>query len=208
MAESWYARHVLPRLMDLGCGAASVTALRRALLPEASGRVIEIGLGTGRNLPFYDPAKVARVIGVDPAGAMLLRARTRAEAQAFPVELRALSGEALPFETGEADSLVCTFSLCSIADPDAALAEMRRVLKPDGLLFFAEHGASPEPGVRRWQDRVNAPWGRIAGGCNINRPMVELIEAGGFALRRTQSAYLKGSPKILSYCTSGVAAPR
>ncbi len=206
MTESWYARRVFPFLLDRACGVPAVEALRRRVVPEARGRVIEIGLGTGRNLPHYDATKVTEVVGVDPAGGMLKRAEARALAAAFPVSLRQLSGEALPFEQDEADSVVCTFSLCTIPDPAAALAEMRRVLKPGGRLLFAEHGASPDPGVRRWQDRLNGLWGRVAGGCNINRPIFTLLSDAGFRLDRPETGYLPGTPKIFGYGYSGVAS--
>ncbi len=204
-AGSWYERHLLPRLLDLGCGNPQVRELRRKVLPAAEGRVIEIGLGSGLNLPFYDPARVREVIGVDPAVAILRRAEARIAATSIPVSIETLSGEDLPFDDAVADSVVCTFTLCSIPDPGAALAEMYRVLKPGGRLIFAEHGASPDPGVRKWQDRVNRPWGRIAGGCNINRPILELVGAAGFHLEDPETGYLRGSPRILGYCSSGIA---
>lgn len=205
MAESWYERHLLPRLIDMGCASPQVRALRRKVIPAAAGRVIEIGLGSGLNLPYYDPAKVSEVIGVDPAAAILRRAESRIAAALVPVSLERLSGEDLPFDDAVADSVVCTFTLCSIPDPAAALAEMRRVLKPGGRMIFAEHGASPDPGVRKWQDRVNRPWGRIAGGCNINRPILALIETAGFRVAQQETGYLRGAPRIMGYCASGLA---
>lgn len=205
MVETWYQRHLLPRLIDLGCSSPQVAALRRRVVPQAEGRVVEIGLGSGLNLPFYDPARVSEVIGVDPAPSILRRARGRIAAAPMPVSLEVLSGESLPFETGSADSLVCTFSLCTIPDPAAALAEMRRVLKRGGCLYFAEHGASPDPAVRRWQDRLNRPWGRLAGGCNLNRPILALIEAAGFLPEDPDCGYLAAAPRFAGYCTSGRA---
>ncbi|MEO1193135.1 MAG: class I SAM-dependent methyltransferase [Pseudomonadota bacterium] len=206
--ESWYARNILPRVIDLGCGAPQVAEKRQDIVPQAEGLVVEIGLGSGRNLPYYDAGKVSRVIGVDPSDAMLDLARKRSGALDFELDLRAVSGEALPLETGEADCLVCTFSLCTIPDPGQALAEMRRVLKPGGRLLFAEHGASPDAGVKRWQDRMNGLWGRIAGGCHLNRPILALIEGGGFQVTEQESGYLKGSPKMMSYVTTGSALVR
>lgn len=205
MAESWYERHILPRLLDLGCSSPQVRTLRQQVLPAAEGRVIEVGLGSGLNLPFYDPSKVSEVIGVDPAAAILRRAEGRIAAASVPVSVETLSGEDLPFDDAVADSLVCTFTLCSIPDAAAALAEMRRVLKPDGRLIFAEHGASPDPGVRKWQDRLNGPWGRIAGGCNLNRPILELIETAGFHTETLERGYLPRAPRFAGYSYSGWA---
>ena len=205
MAETWYERHVLPRVLDFGCGHSAVSDKRRRVLPVAEGRVVEVGFGSGLNLPFYDPAKVVEVIGVDPSTTMLKRAEVRIAASPIPVSIEALSSEALPFDDGDADSLVCTFSLRTIPDPRAALREMRRVLKPGGRLIFAEHGASPDPAVRRWQDRLNGVWGRIAGGCNINRPILTLLEQAGFATESVETGYLKGAPRITGYCFSGFA---
>jgi len=205
MTESWYARTILPLLLETACSARQVQDQRRRVVPQAQGRVVEIGLGTGLNLPFYDPARVSEVIGVDPAGSMLRRARRRAGEVAFPVSLKAVSGELLPFEAGEADTVVCTYALCTIPDPEAALAEMRRVLKPGGRLLFVEHGAAPDAGVRRWQDRLNGPWGRIAGGCNLNRPIFALIEGAGFRLQGRDSGYLPRLPKPLAYNYLGAA---
>lgn len=205
MSESWYARHLLPRMIDFSCGMPAVRALRQRVVPAAEGRVIEIGLGSGLNLEFYDADRVSEVIGVDPAGAMLRRAEPRIAAASVPVMLEVLSGEDLPFAAATADSLVCTFSLCTIPDPSAALAEMRRVLKPSGRLVFAEHGESPDLSVRRWQDRLNGTWARIAGGCNLNRPILKLIESAGFLPEGVQCGYLPKAPRFASYCFSGWA---
>ncbi len=206
MGESWYARRVFPFLLDKACATPAIKALRGRVVPEAEGRVIEIGLGTGLNLPFYDVAKVKEVIGVDPAGGVLRKAEARGAAAGFPVSLRQLSGEELPFDDQDADCVVCTFSLCTIPDPLAALKEMRRVLKPGGRLLFAEHGASPDPGVKAWQDRLNGVWGRVAGGCNMNRPILELISGAGFRLDNPETGYMPKTPKILGYGYSGIAS--
>ncbi len=177
------------------------------MLPAAEGRVIEIGLGSGLNLPFYDPIKVQEVIGVDPASAMLQRAESRIAAVPFPVTLEPLSGEDLPFDDGVADSLVCTFSLCTIPDPKTALREMRRVLKPSGRLIFIEHGASPDAKVKAWQDRLNGLWGRIAGGCNLNRPIAALIDSAGFRTEEIDCGYIPRAPRFAGYGYSGWARP-
>ena len=156
----FYDRHVLPRLIDYACGMGEVMKTRSKIVPQAEGRVLEIGIGTGLNLGFYDPARVQVVIGVDPAAQMQALARQRAAAIAIPVETIALElGE---IQAGDAsfDSIVCTFTLCTIPDAAAALKEMRRVLKPGGRLLFAEHGLAPDAPVVRWQHRLTPLWKR------------------------------------------------
>ncbi len=203
----FYDRHVLPRLIDWACGSKPVMRQRRAVVPEAEGLVVEIGLGSGRNLSFYDPAKVQRVIGVDPAGEMLAIAARRAADAPVPVEMAALDGESLPFEDGFADSVVVTYSLCTIPHPERALAEMRRVLKPGGRLLFAEHGAAPDEKVRRWQRRIDRFWPKISGGCHLSRRPDLLIPAAGFEVLRCESDYLKGTPRALGFNYWGAARP-
>lgn len=206
---SFYDRHILPRFLDLACGARPVQRQRAKVVPEAEGRVIEIGLGSGLNLAFYDPAKVKEVVGVDPAGEMLTRARKRAAQARVPVEMAQLDGEELPFEDGSADTVVVTYALCTIPEPERALAEMRRVLKPGGRLLFAEHGAAPDPGVARWQRRIEDWfWPKIAGGCRLTRRPDELIAAAGFAFDRLETMYLPRTPRPLGYNYFGVAHAR
>ena len=152
-----YDRYLMPLLIDAGCGLKDFQALRALLLPQAAGAVLEIGIGTGRNLPFYDPARVSSLQGLDPAGQMHRKAQTRAKAAGLEVELIALSAEQIPAPDASYDTVVCTFTLCTIPDPVTALREMRRVLKTGGKLLFCEHGRAPEAPVQRWQDRLT-PW--------------------------------------------------
>lgn len=196
----FYDDHILPHLIEQACGAGPVLKQRAKIVPHAYGNVIEIGFGTGHNLPFYDAEKVQSVIGVDPAGQMLARAKKRARSCAFPVEMAALDGEHLPFENGSADTVVVTWSLCTIPDPLQALFEMRRVLRPDGRLLFAEHGAAPDARVHRWQDRLERWfWPKISGGCHLTRRPDRLIEAAGFRLESLDMMYLPNTPKSLGY---------
>ncbi len=199
----FYGRYVLPRLLDLAMRSGTATPYRARLLPAARGRVLEVGIGSGRNLPFYGP-EVRSVVGVDPSAELLAMAARRAAAGRFPVELVNRSAEALSFEEGAFDTVVATFTLCSIAEPARALAEIRRVLKPDGALLFVEHGRAPEPGVAAWQDRLNPLWGRIAGGCNLNRRIDDLIRGAGFALDRLDTGYAKG-PRPFTFIYEGLA---
>ena len=193
----WYDRHVLPYLIDFACGLPMVQAQRRLLVPQAQGRVLEVGMGTGRNLPFYDRQRVSFVVGVDPAMQMHRLAQRRSRQAGIAVELMGLSAEHLPATDASFDTVVCTYTLCSIPDPLQALHEMRRVLVPGGRLLFCEHGRAPDETVRRWQDRLQPLWGALAGGCHLGRDVPALLEAAGFAATM-QSAYLAG-PRPMTF---------
>lgn len=194
---NWYDRHVLPYLIDFACGLPMVQAQRRLLVPQAQGRVLEVGMGTGRNLPFYDRQRVSLVVGVDPAMQMHRLAQRRSRQAGIAVELMGLSAEHLPATDASFDTVVCTYTLCSIPDPLQALHEMRRVLVPGGRLLFCEHGRAPDETVRRWQDRLQPLWGPLAGGCHLGRDVPALLEAAGFAATM-QSAYLAG-PRPMTF---------
>lgn len=197
MTDSWYERHLLPHLLDWACGVSLFGRQRQKLIPLAHGRVLEVGLGTGRNLPFYDRQRVSQVVGVDPALSLHPIARRRVAASGLDVELMGLSAERLPAPDASFDTVVSTWTLCSIPDPVAALREMRRVLKPGGQLLFSEHGRAPEPDVARWQTRLQPYWKPLAGGCHLDRDIPALLAEAGFACD-VQSRYLWG-PRVLSY---------
>ncbi len=188
---NWYDQHILPWLIDVACGLPMAQAKRRLLVPQAKGRVLEIGMGTGRNLPFYDRSRITALVGVDPALQMHRLARQRSRAAGIAVELMGLSAEQLPTPDASFDTVVCTYTLCSIPDPAQALSEMRRVLVPGGKLLFCEHGRAPDADVRRWQQRLQPLWGPLAGGCQLGRDIPSLLDAAGFAAT-TQAAYLAG----------------
>jgi len=200
----FYDRHILPHLIDLACGMGAVMKARSQIVPLAHGRVLEIGIGSGLNLEFYDPAKVQQIVGVDPSADMQALARERAARISIPVEMIALELGQIQAPAASFDSIVCTFTLCTIADAVAALKEMRRVLKPGGRLLFCEHGKAPDLPVLRWQNRLTPIWKPLAGGCHLNRDMPQLIAAGGFTIGELQSGYLKG-PKPMTYVYSGWA---
>ncbi|MFA5119541.1 class I SAM-dependent methyltransferase [Zavarzinia sp.] len=203
-----YERHVVPRLINFACGTKPIRYQRKKVVPQASGVVLEIGIGTGLNLPFYDPAKVTRVIGLDPSEESWKIAGRRAKSVSFPVDFIGLPGERIPLDDASVDTVVMTYSLCTIPDPVAALDGIRRVLKPGGQLLFCEHGEAPDHGVRRWQGRVNPVWKRCFGGCNLHRPIPDLLRAAGFRLDKLESMYLPGTPKIagFNYWGSATAA--
>lgn len=194
---SWYDRHVLPWLLDFACGLPMISTQRRQVVPRAAGRVLEIGIGTGLNLRFYDRAKVQALVGIDPAQQMHRLAQRRSLRAGLPVDLRQLTAERLPLDSASFDCVVCTYTLCSVTDPMAALAEMRRVLRPGGRLLFAEHGLAPDTNVARWQYKLEPYWSRIAGGCHLTRDVPLLLRDAGFHAD-PERAYI-ARPKALSY---------
>lgn len=205
MSGGWYERHILPYLIDLTCGMERVERQRRKVVPLAKGRVLEVGIGTGLNMPHYDRDGVESVVGLDPALQMHRLARKRIARAGLPVELIGLSAERIPLDDASFDSVLVTYTLCSIADPLAALREMRRVLKPAGKLVFCEHGRSPDEGVRRWQDKLTPLWSSIAGGCHLNRDIPALLRAAGFESSDMQTLYLPG-PRPLTFNYFGTAS--
>ena len=199
-----YDRHVLPHLIDFACGMGAVMKTRAQIVPQAEGRVLEIGIGSGLNLSFYDPAKVSVIVGVDPSAAMQKLARQRAAQISIPVEMTALELGQIQAADASFDSIVCTFTLCTIPDAMAALQEMRRVLKPGGKLLFSEHGLAPDLPVVRWQHRLTPLWKPFSGGCHLNRDIPALIRAGGFSIGQLDSSYLKG-PRPMTWVSRGWA---
>lgn len=205
MAHNWYERHILPWLVDLACSVRPVRRQRQKVVPLARGRVLEIGIGTGLNLDHYDKSAVEKIIGLDPGTEMHRLARRRSALAGLDVELVALSAERIPFDDRSFDTVLVTYALCTIADPAAALKEIRRVLKPGGRLVFCEHGRAPDASVRRWQDRLTPLWSKLAGGCHLNRDIPMLLRQAGFRSVDMQQKYLPG-PRPLTYNYWGSAA--
>ncbi len=198
-----YERYVLPQLINLSMQNKAATAERATFVPFASGIVVEVGFGSGLNLPFYGPT-VGKLYALDPSRELLRMARRRVASAKFPVEILQASAEQIPLENMVADTVLTTWTLCTIPDPVRALREMRRILKPGGQFIFVEHGRSPEPKVLAWQDRLNRVWNRVGGGCNLNRPIDALITEAGFRIVRIEKGYGKG-PKLLAYLYRGLA---
>ena len=205
---SFYDRHILPKVLNWSCSAKPVQRQRQKVVPLAEGRVLEVGIGSGLNLPYYDPAKIERVIGLDPAEEMLTYARRKSETAAFTVEYLALQGESIPLESQSVDTVLVTYTLCTIPDVIAALENMRRVLKQSGRLVFCEHGRAPDEAVRRWQGRLNPLWKRIGGGCNLDRDIPALIEAAGFRIDKLDTMYLPRVPRFAGFNYWGSARPQ
>lgn len=201
----FYARFVLPRLVELAMKNKAAGKERLRFVPLASGVVLEIGVGSGLNIPIYGPA-VQKLYALDPSPELLRMARPRAKHASFPVELLEQSAEAIPLADESVDTAVTTWTLCSIPDTPRALREIRRVLRRDGRLIFIEHGRSTDPGVVRWQDRLTPWWRRISGGCHLNRPIDRLLAEGGFQVAEMERGYGVG-PRTTSYLYRGIARP-
>ncbi len=203
---SLYERYVLPRLIDKACGQPPMTELRSRYVPRARGEVLEIGIGSGLNLPHYTGA-VTSITGVDPSAELNEKARERAADLDIPVSVLGISGEDLPVGNNHFDTVVCTWTLCSIPNPYRAVEEMRRVLKPGGELLFVEHGRSDDPRIQKWQARVEPLWKKIGGGCHLTRRADDLLEAAGFRVTEKETGYVPG-PKIAAFMLHGVAVNR
>jgi ubiquinone/menaquinone biosynthesis C-methylase UbiE len=201
----FYDRYILPHLLDFLCSMPAVEKLRAELIPKACGRVLEIGIGSGLNLPHYDPARVSEIVGVDPSAAMQDLARQRAEHSNINVRMIALELGQIQAADASFDSIVCTYTLCTIPDAAAALKEMRRVLKPGGKLLFCEHGKAPDLPVLIWQNRLTPMWKHIVGGCHLNRDIPALLEASGFHIRQIDSSYLEQGPRAITWTWRGWA---
>jgi ubiquinone/menaquinone biosynthesis C-methylase UbiE len=203
-ALSFYQRRILPHLIHLGMRHRRFLPLREQLVDAARGRVLEIGVGSGLNLPLYH-RDLEHFTGLDPSPELLRRARRSAAWVHFPVRLVEGRAEALPLEDAAVDCVVTSWTMCSVADPAQALAEVRRVLRPGGALLFIEHGLAEDAGVRRWQDRLTPVWRRIGGGCHLNRPVAELIQAAGLRLAELETGYLIKGPRFATFHYRGRA---
>ncbi|MCH6548575.1 MAG: class I SAM-dependent methyltransferase [Gammaproteobacteria bacterium] len=197
---SWYEQRILPHVIDLACSTKPCRKQREKIVPLAEGDVLEIGMGSGLNLPYYDQHKVRKLWGLEPSEGMRKLAAKNLQGLSLDLDLEFidLPGEEIPLESNSVDTVLVTFTLCTIPDAASALQGMRRVLKPGGRLLFCEHGAAPDEGVRRWQDRLNSGWSKIAGGCNMNRDIPAMIAAGGFDIVNDERMYIPGL-RILSY---------
>lgn len=201
--SNFYDDHILPHATDLICGLPTFERGRANLMSEASGRVLEIGMGTGRNLPYYRPDKLTCLCGVDPG--LHSKAERRAKAAGLDIKPMPLSAERIPADDHSFDCVVSTYTLCTIPDAGMALNEVHRVLAPGGRLLFLEHGAAPDQNVRHWQNRITPLWKIFAGGCHLNREMPKLIEAAGFKIDRLDKSYHPG-PRFMTYLYTGVAS--
>lgn len=201
----FYNDVILPRLCDLAMRNKHLVPFRQRAIAAAEGRVLEVGVGSGRNLPFYRPP-AREVLALEPAPRLVAMARIASRANIMPVKFLAASAEAIPLDRHSVDTVVTTWTLCSIPQAATALAEMRRVLRPGGRLLFVEHGLAPDASVRRWQDRLTPIWRSCAGGCHLNRPISSLIEEAGFRIDRIETGYIPG-PRPMTFMYEGSARP-
>jgi len=204
---SFYERRILPKLLTCACSSPGMMKQRAKVVPQASGKVLELGIGMGLNLSFYDADKVTSVSGVDPAEALREQAQAAPRDTRLKVEVLDGTAEQLPFEDGAFDCIVCTFTLCSVHTPAAALAEARRVLKPGGRFLFCEHGLSPDGDVAKWQRRIEPLWKRMAGGCHLTRPVAAGLELNGFKVENLERMYLPKTPRFAGWMEWGEARP-
>lgn len=204
---AFYNRVILPNLIDSSCKQGPIMKQRSKIVPEAEGVVAEIGMGAAPNLQFYDPGKVKALIGIEPNPGMRKKAGRAIEGQPIPIELVEGFAENLPLETGQADTVVLTYTLCSLPDVPGAFSEIRRILKPGGKLLVLEHGAAPDADVFKWQRRLEPVWKLIGGGCHLTRPIDKMVEAGGFRFDHLVTEYVKKTPKFVGYDYTGVARP-
>jgi ubiquinone/menaquinone biosynthesis C-methylase UbiE len=202
---SFYEQQILPWLIHLSMRQTRLVSYRGRVVSTATGRVLEVGFGSGLNVPFYG-RNVNQVVGLEPSPKLLDMAQKAARQSQIPLRLIEGTAEAIPIEDRNIDTVVTTWTMCSIPDVERALQEMRRVLRPDGRLLFVEHGRAPEAGVRWWQDNLTPAWKYISGGCHLNRAIDELIEKAGFRIERLEKSYMRG-PKPMTFMHEGSARP-
>ncbi len=201
----FYNRHILPHVLDCACATKPIRKQRAKIIPLAYGDVVEIGIGSGHNLPYYDQDKVSKLIGIDPDEYVWKKAAAKRAEFHKPLERLGLSGESIPLPDTCADTVVVTYSLCTIPDPIKALREMKRLLKPGAKLLFCEHGQAPDTNVHKWQNRIDPIWKNIAGGCHSGRDIPRLLKGAGLSIDVIEQDYIPG-PKILSYNYWGQAS--
>ncbi len=201
----FYQDRIVPHLVNLAMRNRHLLPYRDRVISAAEGRILEIGIGSGLNLPFYGP-RAREILGLEPAPRLLAMAKRAAGRTSLPVELIEGSAKAIPFEDHSMDTVVTTWTLCTVPAAGQALGEMRRVLKPGGKLLFVEHGLAPDANVRKWQDWLTPAWKRIGGGCHLNRPIRSLIESAGFNITDLETGYMKG-PKPMAVIYEGAAKP-
>ncbi len=204
---SWWERHGVPRLIKCACSKGQIMKVRSKVVPHARGHVLELGCGGGINMEFYRPGQIESFSGLDPSSELLAMSVAAAAARGIDADIREGVGEAMPFASGSFDTVVTTFTLCSVDDQAAVLSEIRRVLKPGGTALFLEHGAAPDAGVEKWQRRIEPVWKRIGGNCHLTRPIGDAYEKAGFAVDRQAATYMPKTPRPFGWVEYGAARP-
>lgn len=206
MANLW-EKYAVPKLIRFACSQPAVMKDRSKIVPRAEGKVLELGCGGGINLQFYDRERVESLTGLDPSAELLDYTREEAKSRGFDMDILDGIGEAMPFEDGRFDTVLATFTLCSVQDGAQVLKEMRRVLKPGGKILFLEHGRAPDAGPEKWQKRLEPMWKHIAGGCHLHRPVIKKFEANGFNVSNSDGHYADKTPRFLGWMEMGEARP-
>ena len=194
-----YNKYVLPRVLNCTCGSKPINYQRKKVVPLAKGLVLDVGIGSGLNIPFYDMTKIDKVIGLDPSVELNGLAIDVAEENNVDVDFMLCGAEDIPLPDNHVDTVLITYTMCTIPEVIEANKEMLRVLKPDGRLIFCEHGLAPDPKVAKWQSRIDPIWGKIAGGCHLNRNIPELITSAGFEIENMEQMYLPSTPRFAGY---------
>ena len=202
---SWWERNIVPSLISTCCGQPQIMKARSRIVPQADGAVLELGCGGGINMEFYDPARITRFCGIDPSPGLLARSLTAAKTKGMDADIRPGFGEAIPFGDGEFDTVLVTFTLCSVQEQMQVLKEMRRVLKPCGKALFLEHGAAPDTSVQKWQRRIEPVWKHIGGGCHLTRPITGAYQAAGFKIAHAEKGYMPKTPRPMGWIEWGEA---
>ena len=206
MIKSAYENYVLPKLLDTCCSTKPINYQREKIVPNASGTVLEIGIGSGLNIPFYNISKIDKIYGLDPSIQLCKKAIKKAEEINMNIDFLFEGAEEIKLKSNSIDTVVITYTLCSIPNPMDALKEIKRVMRSDGNILFCEHGIAPDIKVSKWQNRINPIWGKLFGGCNINRDIPSIISNSGFKVQNLEQMYLPSTPKIVGYNYWGSAS--
>ncbi len=206
--EGLFDRFISPWLVHGACSLPPIAEQRQKIVPLAEGVVVEFGMGSGLNMPFYDAGKVQKLIGIDPGAALMEKAHKTAKTMPFDVDLHIVGAEDIPLEDQSVDTVLVTYSFCTIPDNVSAVREARRILKSGGRLLFSEHGLSDKPRTAKWQNRLNAIWGKVAGGCHLNRNVETLLLDEGFEIAQIEKKRMPGVPGLLGFNYRGIALPR
>lgn len=202
---SLYDKYILPKVLNCTCGSKPISYQRKKVVPLAKGKILDIGIGSGLNIPFYDLSKIDKIYGLDPSSELIKIAKKIAVKKNISIEFLLCGAEDIPLPNNSIDTVLITYSMCTIPEVLKANYEMLRVLKPDGRLIFCEHGLAPDKSVAKWQKRINPVWGKIAGGCNLDRDIPDLISSSGFKILSIEEMYLPSTPKFAGYNYWGIA---
>lgn len=202
---SLYDKYILPKVLNCTCGSKPISYQRKKVVPLAKGKILDIGIGSGLNIPFYDLSMIDKIYGLDPSSELIKIAKKMAVKKNILIEFLLCGAEDIPLPNNSIDTVLITYSMCTIPEVLKANYEMLRVLKPDGRLIFCEHGLAPDKSVAKWQKRINPVWGKIAGGCNLDRDIPDLISSSGFKILSIEEMYLPSTPKFAGYNYWGIA---